>query len=85
MELDTAKNKIEIVPGRVVSFRPTLYDVVILESIASAHPQLTDVGDLIRQALGEYQALRKEGSKHSLLLQIFDGVKLLIADRHQMG
>lgn len=41
--------------GKVLSFRPTDYDARVLSMIAESHPEIPDVGDLIRKALREYE------------------------------
>ena len=55
------ENEFDFTPGKPVAFRPTPYDVGVLESIHAAHPELKDVGDLIRKALREYQIAREGG------------------------
>lgn len=82
--IETVKNKITVAPGQTISFRPTLYDVVVLEAIARAHPYITDTSGLVRYALGEYQNSRKGGSKSEKMEECLSILRFLEA-QHKRG
>lgn len=55
------RNEIDLEAGKTIGFRPTPYDVGVLQSIHDAHPEMPDASSLIRKALREYQIARDDG------------------------
>lgn len=80
------KNEIDLEPGKTIGFRPTPYDVGVLNSIHEAHPEMPDASSLIRKALREYQIAREDGggmktkvgSSSKLIAELLNLVKDLI-------
>lgn len=55
------RNEIDLEVGKTIGFRPTAYDVGVLQSIHESHPEMPDASSLIRKALREYQISRDDG------------------------
>ena len=68
MQLDaTRKGKTmdEVKPGRLISFRPSAYDVEVLNKFREQNPHLTDANELLRIIIRAADMLLNEQGRSS--------------------